>query len=302
MFDTDFKKIGELFFNDPTEKYESVSLHGFLTYAFKQYAAKFLQTSSTGLAQTAFYTSDNKRTRILLDIISPSGFPDLTGLTIEAEDIDFSTVMKNLRGRVSAEYSGVNGHKIEEITGRPVAPFKVKNRVQIGPMGIYFSQDPSNPDLVQRAVLETEPKLGRPQQQLFLGEEILNDSELKILSEASVISVDHVFSRPSNGIKAIKPRTLSFNFTNWYASLVGFDISDNPGASIQEQSRIIHPEEGKYNLLYKMWATSNEGLPGYMLPRLEEFFNFFQTRFSKRSFKLMKLREPNSGFAEVYHG
>ena len=119
---------------------------------------------------------------------------------------------------------------------------------------------------------------------------------IKILSEASRIVVSNSLPLGGNGIQVERPQGIRSAFRSLYNLVHNYDPDKSPGGVIQELSRITQPEQGKYDLDYRIWVTSKEGMPESIIPRLEEFFSKVSNRFTKKTFKGMKLKDP----AEIY--
>jgi len=246
MFDTDFRRIDELFYRRVGKEQRVSDLKGIIITSFSDYAEKFLRTRRRAEAKQVMYSGEGNRSNLFLTIFTNNGgFPDLAGLRIRGRTNDLDYLLANLRGELTAEFSG---YSLEDHDERRCSPDK-DNSIMVGNLVLQLSQNPVKPKEVERAVL-VKKALKKP---ALIEMTLMDENTLGVLRKAARISV------------------LCSSYVD------GFSTKDR----IDEEATIINPGNGIFSLDYRIKTANAEGLPGDVLEPLERLFSIIKKDFSK---------------------
>jgi len=284
MFDTDFSRIGELFYKDASTQNEPVSVAGFIKTAFKKYDASYVRPGLIGPSKRFTFLGKDKRSFVSFDLMQGLRCPEVSACLLFAENVSFSAIIERLHGQLSADFTGIDPAEIEKVTG--TRPQRKQDYANLGVLGLYFSPNP-DADIVQRAVLEKTRFFSTPVP-LILGETVLDIPTYALLSCANKITLNNQISfrdeKQPDTIDLLARQALRDRVQECLSRIL-----------LQEQSEIYHPQNGIYHWSHKIWVTNKEGMPYCVLPNLESLFAPIQDKFDENSFQNLVIQDDFGG-------
>lgn len=256
MADTDFSRIGELFYKEVGEE-ENTSLEGFLKHAFTTYAQKYLRGG--GIGGTKQITYSGMRGKLSLLIIPFDSMPDLSSMRIESETKDITALLKLLKGDISAEFSKLKVEDISEQVRKEISRTRKENYAQVSDMRFYFSLNPKTPEAIQRITLQNSLVKSAKSEEFEKG------------LAATLLTADHILMNNP------------------------FYADDDPNKYlINESCGITQPYKWHCIFDYSIKTVNNKSLPANLFQRLNEVFELAKHDFNAISYRTMKIEDRES--------
>lgn len=293
MTETDFSKLGQLFYQEVGRAEASGSLfHQLLQDSCKAYQDHFIRPGlvTEGIRQM-YYPGQSETSYCLVSLVTQRERPEISGLSLTGATADFPALLQNLRGTLEAEFSGME--LVEVINLLALSPENAENvrgkkHALVRNLGLYFSlgreyhgqtqsPTPIQNQRLQQVRLEKQfyKKIILPRYKpSTLEESTLDSATLHLLAQAERLTVQHEF----------------------YAA------ADIDRTLLRERCQVIQPKPGDYHWEYQFQVTNNQSIPLESLPHLERLFALIQPDFGPHSFQRRSIINPehqNTGREEL---
>jgi hypothetical protein len=264
MLETDLSRVGELFYQKVGSKENKVCLEGFIRHAFLTYSQRYLVQGVEGVSKRISYPSEDGRSRLTLVVVPNHGLPDLSRLEISGKISELSSLFELLRGNLNAEFKGL---KLEDVV-KPVRKVIVKSRkdsfARLGDLGIYFSEDPQDPNTIKRVVSQ------RAMRKSHVEEANFDDDSMYLLSAA-----DHIRIKDS------------------------FYVDDDRNNDlIHESCNIVQSTGGMFHWDYLVCVANKQSLPASLFQDFDRLFNLVKDSYGMLSFQRIKIRNTLDAVVE----
>ncbi|MBI1969579.1 hypothetical protein HYS48_02700 [Candidatus Woesearchaeota archaeon] len=268
MGETDFSKVGELFFEEVGTRPKEIALQQFVEHALHAYQKEQLAVGDFTTKQVT-YGNPATQTHLSFLVSASRGQPAIFGLQLAGMGNAFAAFFDPLQGYLTAEYTGLPFPEVDETLAPRILQSLGEQQAQgnmhsafVGSLHLSLTPELS----ITKAALEHRKRklLGREIVPVRLEDAVLDESARALLASAQRVSVSNSFYRRQNPHDEL----------------------------IQESCDITQPVRGTYQVTYRVQSAAGNALPPEAFPRAEKIFDAIKHGLDATAYGTMKTINP----------
>ncbi len=283
---TDFKRIGELFYRRVSNASTEASFQGFIRHAFEAFDDMARLGNYEFLVLN--YPSIDKNENLRLVVVPSYSNPDLNGVEMQGSvpvtDISsgIDTIMSQLEGYLTAEFSGLLLSELpRDISSRIYGQMQTQPYGKVAcfnGMTIYFNK---GTDLIRRAEIQ------RPEGPL--------SQAIQIISRDMAATSWMAEEKGSKPVKCGKLDQIGRELlahANRICVNVSYHFKEDRTKDLIHERCIIVRDGSCYHWQYHTNSALDVGLPAALFPKLATLFGLIQQNFDVSAFDNFKIQTP----------